>query len=61
MQAAPLCVSSAEDMPMPAHDWTRVFPGTFHDFHSAWIVHLKETLNAGVLPDEFFALAEQHS
>jgi hypothetical protein len=48
-------------MLMPAHDWTRVFPGTFHDFHSAWIIHLKETLNAGVLPDEFFALAEQHS
>jgi len=46
---------------MPAHDWTRVFPGTFHHFHSAWITHLSETLNAGILPDEFFALAEQHS
>jgi hypothetical protein len=31
---------------MPVHDWTRVSAATFHDFHGAWIVHLKETLNA---------------
>jgi hypothetical protein len=34
---------------MPIHDWTRVDAGTFHDFHQAWITHLKETLNDGVL------------
>ncbi len=46
---------------MPAHDWTRVFPGTFHDFHSSWIIHLKEALNRGLLPPDFYALAEQHA
>jgi hypothetical protein len=46
---------------MPTHDWNRVFAGTFHDFHSAWITHLKEALNAGLLPEEFYALAEQHA
>jgi hypothetical protein len=44
---------------MPVHDWTRVDAGTFHDFHSGWIVHLKETLNAGVLPPAYYAMAEQ--
>jgi hypothetical protein len=44
---------------MPVHDWTRVIDGVFHDFHSSWITHLKETLNAGVLPDDYYALAEQ--
>lgn len=46
---------------MPAHDWTRVYAGTFHHFHSSWITHLAETLNAGMLPEEFYALAEQHA
>ena len=44
---------------MPVHDWTRVRPGTFHDFHSAWIIHLKEALNNGLLPPNYYALAEQ--
>jgi hypothetical protein len=46
---------------MPIHDWTRVAAGTFHDFHSAWIVHLKERLNDGLLPRGFYAQAEQRS
>jgi hypothetical protein len=46
---------------MPVHDWTRVNAGTFHDFHSSWIVHLKETLNGGLLPPAYYALAEQHA
>lgn len=46
---------------MPVHDWTRVFPGTFHHFHTAWITHLAESLNSGVLPDPFYALVEQHA
>jgi hypothetical protein len=45
---------------MPVHDWTRVPAGTFHDFHSAWIIHLKEALNGGVLPDNYYAMAEQY-
>jgi hypothetical protein len=46
---------------MPIHDWTRVSAGTFHDFHSAWITHLKEALNAGLLPDGYYAMSEQHA
>jgi hypothetical protein len=45
---------------MPVHDWTRVDDGTFHDFHTSWITHLKEALNAG-LPKGFYAMAEQHA
>ena len=44
---------------MPIHDWSRVDAGTFHDFHNGWITHLKETLNGGLLPPGFFAMAEQ--
>jgi hypothetical protein len=43
------------------HDWTRVQAGTFHDFHCAWITHLKESLNDGLLPEGYYALAEQHA
>ncbi len=46
---------------MPIHDWTRVEAGIFHDFHHAWIEELKRTLNAGILPEEYYALAEQHA
>ena len=44
---------------MPVHDWMRVSAGIFHNFHSAWITHLTETLNDGRLPAELYALAEQ--
>ena len=46
---------------MPVHDWSRVDAGTFHDFHSSWIIHLKETLNEGLLPHGYYAQAEQHT
>jgi hypothetical protein len=46
---------------MPVHDWTRVQAGTFHDFHCAWITHVKESLNGGLLPEGYYALAEQHA
>ncbi len=46
---------------MPVHDWTRVDAGIFHDFHHAWIEDIKRTLNAGLLPDGYYALAEQHA
>ena len=45
---------------MPVHDWTKVDAGTFHDFHTGWITHLKEALNAGLLPDGYYAMSEQH-
>lgn len=44
---------------MPVHDWTRVDAGTFHDFHTGWITHLKETLNEGLLPSGYYAMSEQ--
>lgn len=44
---------------MPIHDWTRVTAGIFHDFHHAWIEEIKRTLNNGLLPSDFYALAEQ--
>ena len=46
---------------MPVHDWTRVDAGIFYDFHTSWITHLKEALNDGLLPEQYYALAEQRS
>lgn len=46
---------------MPVHDWTRVSAGTFHDFHHAWIAEIRTSLNKGLLPDGFYALAEQRA
>ena len=46
---------------MPAHDWGLVDAGTFHHFHSGWITRLSDHLNSGVLPDGFYAMAEQHA
>jgi hypothetical protein len=45
---------------MPLHDWTRVDAGTFHGFHTAWLTHLSESLNGGLLPKGYYALPEQH-
>jgi len=44
---------------MPVHDWTRVISGIFHDFHQTWIPEIKNVLNNKVLPEGFYALAEQ--
>lgn len=44
---------------MPIHDWRRVQAGTFHDFHTSWIAELKKRLNQDLLPEGFYALAEQ--
>ncbi|MEQ1826990.1 MAG: DUF4058 family protein [Pirellula sp.] len=44
---------------MPVHDWTRVIAGTFHDFHHEWITSMKRALNSGILPREYYAMAEQ--
>lgn len=45
---------------MPIHDWTRVDAGTFHGFHTAWITHLSEAMNHGILPPGYYAMPEQH-
>ncbi len=44
---------------MPIHDWTRVKAGIFHDFHHSWVEEIKRSLNAGVLPPDYYAMAEQ--
>lgn len=46
---------------MPVHDWTRVEAGIFHDFHTTWIAAIRSALNEGVLPEGYYALAEQHT
>ena len=45
---------------MPMHDWTRADDIDFHDFHNAWIIHLKEALNTGGLPPGYSATSEMH-
>jgi hypothetical protein len=44
---------------MPMHDWTRVDAGIYDDFHHEWISETKRTLNRGLLPPDYYALAEQ--
>jgi hypothetical protein len=44
---------------MPIHDWTKVSAGTFHAFHTVWIGEIQGALNGGILPSDFYALAEQ--
>ena len=44
---------------MPIHDWTRVGAGIFHHFHLEWIGDLSRVLNRGLLPPDYYALAEQ--
>ena len=44
---------------MPVHDWTRVAAGIFHDFHNEWCGRIKARLNAGVLPEDYYAMLEQ--
>jgi hypothetical protein len=46
---------------MPVQDWTRVDAGIFHDFHTVWTGTLRTALNEGVLPEGYYALAEQHA
>jgi hypothetical protein len=46
---------------MPVHDWTRVDAGIFHHFHHDWITETARALNRGVLPESYYALAEQYA
>ena len=43
---------------MAVHDWTRAGAGVFHDFHGSWVAELKKALNAAVLPENYYAMAE---
>jgi len=44
---------------MPVHDWTRVGSGIFHDLHQSWIISIRNILNRGLLPGDYYAMAEQ--
>ena len=44
---------------MPVHDWTRVPVCIFHAFHGSWIPRIQDALNAGIMPEQYYALAEQ--
>jgi hypothetical protein len=44
---------------MPIHDWTKVFDGAFHAFHLGWIAEIQKALNGGILPPDYYAMAEQ--
>lgn len=44
---------------MPVHDWSLVSAGTFHAFHVAWVAEIQRALNGGLLPEAYYALAEQ--
>jgi hypothetical protein len=44
---------------MAVHNWKRVRSGTFHDFHTAWIGELRRALNTGLLPTDYYVMAEQ--
>ena len=46
---------------MPIHDWKRVKAGVFHDFHHSWIEEIKRALNNGLLPADYYAMAEQQA
>src|SRR5438876_883353 len=52
---------SVETNAMPVHDWTRVDAGIFHHFHHGWIEEIARGLNRGILPADYYALAEQHA
>ncbi len=46
---------------MPIHDWTKVDAGLFHDFHQDWTIELRRSLNGGLLPPGYVALADQQA
>jgi len=41
------------------HDWSKVKPGTYHNFHQLWTSSITNQLNIGILPPGCFAMAEQ--
>jgi hypothetical protein len=43
---------------MPIHDWTRISPGGFHNFHQDWTIEIYRTLNRGLLPPGYTAFTD---
>src|SRR4051794_34792758 len=46
---------------MSVHDWKRVEAGIFHHFHHSLIEEIQRALNSGVLPSDYYAMAEQQA
>jgi hypothetical protein len=46
---------------MPIHDWTCVDAGIVFAFYHSWVTDLARALNRGMLPEDFYALPEQHA
>jgi len=46
---------------MPMHDWTKVEAGLYHDFHTSWLVEIRNALNKRLLPSSYYTLVEQNS
>jgi hypothetical protein len=44
---------------MSIHPWSRIPAGIYHDFHQSWNTQIRDSLNAGVLPADHYALVEQ--
>lgn len=44
---------------MPIHDWAKVEPNIFHDFHQVWSIEIRNALNRGLLPVGYFAMIEK--
>jgi uncharacterized protein DUF4058 len=44
---------------MPMHDWKKVDAGIYHAFHHDWITAIGQSLNSGLLPEDYYALPEQ--
>ena len=44
---------------MRIHNWKRAEKGSFHHLHNGWIARLADALNAGLLPEPYYAGAEQ--
>jgi hypothetical protein len=43
------------------HDWRRVDPAIFNNFHLSWICELQSVLNRGLLPNGYYALIAQQT
>jgi hypothetical protein len=44
---------------VPVHDWTRIYAGAFHDFHTEWLIAIKHALGRGLLPPDYYAMVDQ--
>ncbi len=46
---------------MQIHNWKKAPSGLFHHFHQQWSAAICNSLNAGLLPEGYYALIEQHA